>query len=108
MTLQGMGDVPPWQWRQGLIPVVGCLPSHDPVEPESGNAGRFLSGLRRRGDGPDAPQVRVYGPPPVPDGVALASAVLLGAAHVKAGELIPERLLSPEEIQQMLHPPDAG
>ena len=75
---------------------------------DADNAGRFLSGLRRRGDWPDAPQVRVYGPPPVPDGVALASAVLLGAAHVKAGELIPERLLSPVEIQQMLHPPDAG
>ena len=108
ITLQELEALPPAQRLQALLPVDALLPSHSPVMLDADNAGRFLSGLRRRGDWPDAPQVRVYGPPPVPDGVALASAVLLGAAHVKAGELIPERLLSPVEIQQMLHPPDAG
>ena len=31
---------------------------------------------------------------------------LLGTAHVKAGELIPSRLLSPIEIQQILGVPE--
>jgi tRNA pseudouridine55 synthase len=54
-------------------------------------AARFLTGLRRRVDAPDAPRVRVYGPAP--------DAHLLGAAHITGGELIPDRLLSPAEIQ---------
>ena len=41
----------------------------------------------------DMPQVRVYGREPQ---------ALLGTAHSKAGELIPNRLLSPLEIQQIL------
>jgi len=54
-------------------------------------AARFLTGLRRRVDAPDAPRVRVYGP----------DARVLGAAHITAGELIPDRLLSPTEIQSL-------
>ena len=60
---------------------------------DADNAGRFLSGLRRRGPWPNAAQVAVYGDRP---------AALLGTAHVQAGELIPGRLLSPIEIQQIL------
>ena len=55
-------------------------------------AARFLTGLRRRIDAPDAPRVRVYGPEPQ---------ALLGAAHITAGELIPDRLLSPLEIETL-------
>lgn len=55
-------------------------------------AARFLTGLRRRIDAPDAPRVRVYGPQPQ---------ALLGAAHITAGELIPDRLLSPLEIENL-------
>jgi tRNA pseudouridine55 synthase len=55
-------------------------------------AARFLTGLRRRVDAPDAPRVRVYGPEPQ---------ALLGAAHITAGELIPDRLLSPLEIENL-------
>jgi tRNA pseudouridine55 synthase len=55
-------------------------------------AARFLTGLRRRIDAPDAPRVRVYGPQPQ---------ALLGAAHITAGELIPDRLLSPIEIENL-------
>ena len=59
------------------------------------DAGRFLSGLRRRGQwGPAAPLVQVYGSEP---------AAFLGTAHITADELIPQRLLSPIEIQDMLH-----
>jgi tRNA pseudouridine55 synthase len=52
-------------------------------------AARFLTGLRRRVDAADMPRVRVYGP----------DARMLGAAHIAAGELIPDRLLSPLEVQ---------
>jgi tRNA pseudouridine55 synthase len=55
-------------------------------------AARFLTGLRRRVDAADAPQVRVYGPD---------ARALLGAAHITAGELIPDRLLSPAEVQAL-------
>jgi tRNA pseudouridine55 synthase len=54
-------------------------------------AARFLTGLRRRVSSPDAPRVRVYGP----------DRRVLGAAHITAGELIPDRLLSPLEVQSL-------
>lgn len=63
-------------------------------------AARFLTGLRRRTHLPDAPQVRVYGPLPGQD--KTEGRVLLGSAHIKAGELIPTRLLSPAEVQGLL------
>jgi tRNA pseudouridine55 synthase len=60
---------------------------------DSDNAGRFLSGVRRRGPWDDCDHVAVYGDDP---------RALLGTAHVRGGELIPGRLLSPIEIQQIL------
>ena len=61
------------------------------------NAGRFLSGLRRRGTpgqwGKDAPLVQVFGSDPI---------AFLGSAHITADELIPQRLLSPIEVQDIL------
>jgi tRNA pseudouridine55 synthase len=62
------------------------LPAHE--------AARFLTGLRRRVAAADCARVRVYGPEPQ---------ALLGAAHIAAGELIPDRLLSPAEVQALLH-----
>jgi tRNA pseudouridine55 synthase len=56
-------------------------------------AGRFLSGLRRRTALADAPAVRVYGPEP---------RAFLGSAHITAGELIADRLLSPAEVAGLL------
>ncbi len=56
-------------------------------------AGRFLTGLRRRIDGADASAVRVYGSEPH---------AFLGSAHITAGELIADRLLSPLEVQATL------
>jgi tRNA pseudouridine55 synthase len=76
-----------------LQPVDRLLEGHTQVILDSDNAGRFLSGLRRRTTQPDAEQVAVYGDKP---------RSLLGAAHIKAGELIPTRLLSPIEISQIL------
>jgi tRNA pseudouridine55 synthase len=80
--------------RTSVLQSVECLlPDHLDVTLDEDNAGRFLSGMRRRGQWPDAPHVRVFGQRP---------RALLGTAHVQAGELIPTRLLSPLEIQQIL------
>ena len=49
--------------------------------------------MRRRGSWPDAAAVAVFGESP---------RALLGVVHTAAGELIPGRLLSPIEIQQIL------
>ena len=76
-----------------LLPTEALVAGHTPVTLDAEDAGRFLSGLRRRGDWPDAPHVAVFGREPP---------AFLGTAHVKAGELIPGRLLSPIEIQQTL------
>lgn len=63
-------------------------------------AGRFLSGLRRRIGLSDAPAVRVYRRPPEPPDALVASfGAFLGTAHITAGELIADRLLSPIEVQ---------
>ena len=59
----------------------------------SDDAARFLAGMRRRSDVADAACVRVYGPQPK---------AFLGTGHVKAGELISTRLLSPPEVQGLL------
>jgi tRNA pseudouridine55 synthase len=76
-----------------LQPVDSLLAGHTVVTLDSDNAGRFLSGLRRRTELPDNDHVAVYGDNPH---------ALLGSAHIKAGELIPTRLLSPIEVSQML------
>jgi tRNA pseudouridine55 synthase len=59
-------------------------------------AGRFLTGLRRRVVMADTPAVRVYRRPPEPPDAPRA---FLGTAHITAGELIADRLLSPIEVQ---------
>ena len=59
-------------------------------------AGRFLTGLRLRVTLADAPAVRVYRRPPEPPDAPRA---FLGTAHITAGELIADRLLSPLEVQ---------
>ena len=81
-----------------LLPVASLLQSHTVVTLDDENAGRFLSGVRRRGDWPDAAEVAVYGPGSLGQ---LSAGCLLGTAHIKAGELIPGRLLSPPEIEQL-------
>ncbi len=76
-----------------LLPVAELLPEHQTVTLNAHEAGRFLSGLRRRGQWPDASRVAVWGDRP---------RAFLGTAHIRAGELIPERLLTPIEIQTIL------
>lgn len=79
-----------------LRPPEALLDGHLPITLSPEEAGRFLSGLRRRGPWPDADRVAVHGEQP---------SALLGTAHVRAGELIPGRLLSPIELKQMLSLP---
>jgi tRNA pseudouridine55 synthase len=76
-----------------LLPPDTLLADWQPVTLDESEAGRFLSGLRRRVALADADSVRVYGP---------ESRAFLGSAHIKAGELIPTRLLSPIEVQGLL------
>ena len=75
-----------------LLPVDALLddwPALHLAEPEE--AARFLTGLRRRVEGPAQPRVRVYGP--------AGAADFLGSGHIQGGELIPTRLLSAPEVQ---------
>ncbi|MBL8289535.1 MAG: tRNA pseudouridine(55) synthase TruB [Rubrivivax sp.] len=76
--------------RAALLRPADCLLAHWPaVQLPGDEAGRFLTGLRRRVAQADAAAVRVYGTGP---------RAFLGTAHVTAGELIADRLLSPLEV----------
>jgi tRNA pseudouridine55 synthase len=76
-----------------LQPVDVLLPGYTEVQLDKDNTDRFLNGVRRHGPWSDCDQVAVYGDHP---------RALLGTASVQGGELIPGRLLSPMEIQQIL------
>ncbi len=93
VTLEALEAMDEAERLAQLRPPEALLPGHTLVTLAGEDAGRFLSGMRRRGSWADAPQVAVFGEQP---------RALLGTAHVKAGELIPSRLLSPAEIQQIL------
>ena len=77
--------------RDALLLPADCLLAGWPeVQLPDDEAGRFLTGLRRRVLLADAPAVRVYAAHP---------RAFLGSAHITAGELIADRLLSPIEIE---------
>jgi len=79
-----------------LLPPDALLAEWPAIRLDADEAGRFLSGLRRRVGGPDLGRVKVYGP---------EAGAFLGTAHVVAGELIADRLLSPPEVQALIHRP---
>lgn len=93
VTLEDLTAMDEPQREARLMPVQCLLADHTAVTLDAENAGRFLSGVRRRGAWADQDRVSVFGENPH---------ALLGSAHVKVGELIPGRLLSPLEIQQIL------
>ena len=92
-TLERLGGLSELE-RDALLQAPDGLLTHWPVHrlnaPESA---RFLSGLRRRVVAPDTPHLRVYGP---------ETQAFLGSAHIIAGDLIPDRLLSPLEVSGLL------
>ncbi len=73
-----------------LQPADALLAAWPEVHLADDEAGRFLTGLRRRVALADTPCVRVYGTHP---------RAFLGSAHIAGGELIADRLLSPLEVQ---------
>ncbi|PZP28909.1 MAG: tRNA pseudouridine(55) synthase TruB [Roseateles depolymerans] len=84
----------PDEQRAGLLTSPDRLMLDVPeVRLNAAEAARFLSGSRRRVQQPDAPLVRVYGP---------EARAFLGSAHITAGELIADRLLTPPEVQALL------
>lgn len=93
----------------GLLPPDALLRDWPAVHLPADEAGKFLSGMRRRVKLADAAQVRVYGPSQddrtVKDPPDAPVQVLLGSAHVQAGELIADRLLSPPEVAALMHQP---
>jgi tRNA pseudouridine55 synthase len=89
-ALEAMSD----EQRMACVrPSEDLLAGHTVVTLDAENAARFLSGMRRRGAWSDADAVAVF---------AQAPRALLGSAHVKGGELIPTRLLSPPEVSESL------
>jgi len=84
---------------QALMPADTLLADWPLVRLGSEDAGRFLSGVRRRTTLPDVAGVRIYGPEP---------GAFLGGGHIAGGELISTRLLSPLEVQGLLTPAPAS
>ena len=84
-----------------LLPVESLLEGHVRVTLDAENTARFLNGVRRRGDwsayGQAGEQLAVFG-----SALGLKPHALLGTAHVIADELVPGRLLSPIEIEQIV------
>lgn len=76
-----------------LLPADALLADWPQVRLADDEAGRFLSGLRRRVALRDSAAVRVYG---------ADARAFLGSAHITGGELIADRLLSPQEVNAML------
>ncbi|MEZ5702065.1 MAG: tRNA pseudouridine(55) synthase TruB [Burkholderiaceae bacterium] len=101
VTLASLETATDAERLQFLLPVPSLLQGHTAVMLDQENSARFLSGMRRRGSWPDDARAAVFGPFALADGSS-SEATLLGTAHAADGELIPGRLLSPIEIQQIL------
>ena len=99
VTLEALEAMSEEERMACLLPVDALLDGHTVVTLDAENAGRFLSGVRRRGTWGNSERVAVYAQQP---------RSLLGTAHIKAGELIPVRLLSPLEIEQQGQPQAAA
>jgi tRNA pseudouridine55 synthase len=96
LTLEQLAGMDEAQREAALLDADALLADWPVVRLGDEDAGRFLSGLRRRLPLADAEQVRVYGPDP---------RAFLGSGRVDAGELISTRLLSPVEVQGLLKTP---
>jgi tRNA pseudouridine55 synthase len=90
VTLEALAEMDEAHRDALLLPPDVLLSGWPEVRLPDDEAGRFLTGLRRRVALADAPAVRVYATNP---------RAFLGSAHIAAGELIADRLLSPLEVQ---------
>jgi tRNA pseudouridine55 synthase len=88
VTLQQLAELSEPERDALLQPADALLADWPRVQLPDDEAGRFLTGLRRRVSLDDAAAVRVYGP----------DDAFLGSAHIAGGELIADRLLSPAEV----------
>ena len=79
-----------------LLPPDTLLADCPEVRLDATEAGKLLAGIRRRTGLPPAARVRAFGP---------EAHAFLGSARITAGELIPERLLSPIELRTLLEGP---
>ena len=92
ITLEELTNLSADERMQRLHSVDLLLADHTPVILDADNSARFSSGMRRRIALPDMAEVSVHGP---------TADVLLGSATIVNGELIPQRLLNPQEIVQI-------
>ena len=88
LTIERLQALSPADLDAALLPADALVADWPKVILHAEDAGRFLSGVRRRLPLADAANVRVYGP----------GNAFLGSAHVAGGELIASRLLSPAEV----------
>ncbi len=95
VSMEHLLALPPAEREALLLPPDALLSNWPALTLDADETGRFLCGLRRRTTHADCAAVRVYGPEP---------RSFLGSAHVKSGELIPGRLLSPIEVKALLEP----
>jgi tRNA pseudouridine55 synthase len=92
VTLEALEAMTEVERLNCLISVDSLLSEHTVVMLDDENKARFLNGVRRRGDWADSEKIAVYAESP---------RALLGTAQALAGELIPGRLLSPLDIEQI-------
>jgi tRNA pseudouridine55 synthase len=93
ITLEALTALSMEEREKLLLPIESLTEGMPQVALEPSEAGRFLSGLRRRVALADAPHIQVFGQTPH---------AFLGTAHIAGGELIPDRLLNPIEVEQSL------
>jgi len=93
MSLDELELIEPALRARQLLPVETLLQGHTRVTLDEEDSARFLTGLPRRGDWPDQTRVAVF---------SKTTDSLLGSAHTLGGELIPDRLLNPLEINSIL------
>jgi tRNA pseudouridine55 synthase len=91
VTLDALEAMDESQRMAKVLPIEVLVNGHDIVMLDSENAARFMSGMRRKGNWANMEKVAVF---------ATSPKALLGTAHVKGGELIPGRLLSPSEVRE--------
>jgi tRNA pseudouridine55 synthase len=89
LTIEALAELDEAARDARLLPVDALLAGWPEVRLAAEEAGRFLTGLRRRVQLADTPAVRVYASHPP---------AFLGSAHIAGGELIADRLLSPLEV----------